>query len=170
MFQAIPIVRVTQVAVFEEFNAFLLISDKSLIAYHLDVVCSPNGVNSQATQDSARRAPQKLSGGREVGFFAAGRMKDRLLLMYKKRDGLSSTFKVGFSGILVYWMDTNEEIRSSSQSFRNQRAKHIASSTPVAPRQNSSVNTTSSTSLLKATASTCSTHHWPSQHSAALRS
>lgn len=87
---------------FEEFNAFLLISDRSLIAYHLDVVCSPNGVNSQSTQDSARRAPQKLSGGREVGFLAAGRMKDRLLLMYKKRDGLSSTFKVGFSGVLSY--------------------------------------------------------------------
>lgn len=29
-----------------------------------------------------------------MGFFAAGRMKDRLLLMYKKRDGLSSTFKI----------------------------------------------------------------------------
>lgn len=84
--------RVTQVAVFEEFNAFLLISDRSLIAYHLDVVCPANGVTNQV--DSARRAPQKLSGGREVGFFAAGRMKDRLLIMYKKREGLSSTFKI----------------------------------------------------------------------------
>lgn len=82
---------------FEEFNAFLLISDRSLIAYHLDVVCPANGLASQPTQESARRAPQKLSGGREVGFFAAGRMKDRLLIMYKKRDGLSSTFKVSFS-------------------------------------------------------------------------
>lgn len=85
--------RVTQIAVFEEFNAFLLISDRSLIAYHLDVVCPANGMSSQ-TPDSARRAPQKLSGGREVGFFAAGRMKDRLLIMYKKREGLSSTFKI----------------------------------------------------------------------------
>lgn len=85
--------RVTQVAVFEEFNLLLLISDRSLIAYHLDVVCPPNGASSQS-QDSARRAPQKLSGNREVGFFAAGRMKDRYLVLYKKRDGLSSTFKV----------------------------------------------------------------------------
>lgn len=85
--------RVTQIAVFEEFNLFLLIADRSLIAYHLDVVCPANG-NTTQSQDSARRAPQKLSGSREVGFFAAGRMKDRYLVLYKKRDGLSSTFKV----------------------------------------------------------------------------
>ncbi|RAK74319.1 putative Rho guanyl nucleotide exchange factor [Aspergillus fijiensis CBS 313.89] len=92
--RAIPIIRVTQIAVFEEFNVFVLIADKSLIAYHLDVVCPPGGVNAQTTTDSARRAPQKLSGSREVGFFAAGHMKDRTLIMYKKRDGLSSTFKI----------------------------------------------------------------------------
>ncbi|PLN79789.1 CNH domain-domain-containing protein [Aspergillus taichungensis] len=92
--RAIPIIRVTQITVFEEFNLFLLIADKSLIAYHLDVVCPASGVASQTTADSARRAPQKLSGAREVGFFAAGHMKDRTLVMYKKRDGLSSTFKV----------------------------------------------------------------------------
>ncbi|PYH89616.1 putative Rho guanyl nucleotide exchange factor [Aspergillus ellipticus CBS 707.79] len=92
--RAIPIVRVTQIAVFEEFNVFLLIADRSLIAYHLDVVCPPGGVAAQTTTDSSRKAPQKLSGSREVGFFAAGHMKDRTLVMYKKRDGLSSTFKI----------------------------------------------------------------------------
>ncbi|KAJ5673088.1 hypothetical protein N7507_002215 [Penicillium longicatenatum] len=93
-YRAIPIMRVTQIAVFEEFNLFLLIADRSLIAYHLDVVCPANGNATTQSQDSARRAPQKLSGNREVGFFAAGRMKDRYLVLYKKRDGLSSTFKV----------------------------------------------------------------------------
>ncbi|KAJ6034792.1 uncharacterized protein N7446_009546 [Penicillium canescens] len=93
-YRAIPIMRVTQVAVFEEFNLLLLIADRSLIAYHLDVVCPASGSTSQSSQDSARRAPQKLSGNREVGFFAAGRLKDRYLVLYKKRDGLSSTFKV----------------------------------------------------------------------------
>ncbi|KAL2003850.1 hypothetical protein VTN02DRAFT_1872 [Thermoascus thermophilus] len=92
--RAIQIMRVTQIAVFEEFNLFLLIADKSLIAYHLDVVCPTSGVPSQISNDSARRAPQKLSGSREVGFFAAGRTKDRTLVFYKKRDGISSTFKV----------------------------------------------------------------------------
>lgn len=92
--------RVTQIAVFEEFNLFLLIADKSLTAYHLDAVCLVSGVPSQTSNDSARRAPQKLSGTREVGFFAAGRMKDRTLVMYKKRDGLSSTFKVCLQDII----------------------------------------------------------------------
>ncbi|KAE8348787.1 CNH domain-containing protein [Aspergillus coremiiformis] len=92
--RAINIPRVTQIAVFEEFNVFLLIADKSLIAYHLDVVCPASGVSTPTTSDSARRAPQKLSGSREVSFFAAGHMKDRTLVMYKKRDGLSSTFKI----------------------------------------------------------------------------
>ncbi|PGG98725.1 hypothetical protein GX51_06655 [Blastomyces parvus] len=89
--KAIATTRVTQIAVFEEFNLFLLIADKSLIAHHLDVVCPPSGVPTQS--DSQRRAPQKLSGNREVGFFVAGRMKDRALVIYKKRDGITSTFK-----------------------------------------------------------------------------
>ena len=90
--QAIPQTRVTQIAVLEEFGLFLLIADKSLIAYHLDAVCPVNG--QQPQNDSARCAPQKLSGNRDVGFFATGRMKDRTLVFYKKREGASSIFKV----------------------------------------------------------------------------
>jgi hypothetical protein len=87
-------VRVTQVAVLEEFNLFLLISDKSLIAYHLDAIC-PNDRNGPAgASDSARKAPQKLSGSKDVGFFVTGKQKDRTLVFYKKRDNLNSVFKV----------------------------------------------------------------------------
>ncbi|TQB70753.1 hypothetical protein MPDQ_008100 [Monascus purpureus] len=93
-FRAIPFGRVTQLAVFEEFNLLLLIADKSLFSYQLDAVLSANGGPLPASNGSSRRAPQKLSGGREVGFFAVGRLKDRTLVLYKKRDGLSSTFKV----------------------------------------------------------------------------
>jgi hypothetical protein len=75
----------------------LVISDKSLIAYHLDVVVPISGISQSSQQDSARRAPQKLSGSREVGFFAAGRMKDRTLIIYKKKDGITSKFKVRYS-------------------------------------------------------------------------
>jgi hypothetical protein len=93
--RAIAVSRVTQIAIFEDFNLLLVIADKSLVAYHLDVVCPISGIPSQTSQhDSARRAPQKLSGSREVGFFSVGRMKDRILVFYKKRDGISSTFKV----------------------------------------------------------------------------
>lgn len=74
----------------------MIISDKSLIAYHLDTICPVSGTASSAPNSdvSARRAPQKLSGNRDVGFFATGRMKDRTLVFYKKREGISSTFKV----------------------------------------------------------------------------
>lgn len=87
--------RVTQIAVLEEFSVFLLISDKSLIAYHLDTVCPPSFPSMPAQSGSSQRhAPQKLSGNRDVGFFATGRMKDRTLVFYKKREGISSTFKI----------------------------------------------------------------------------
>ncbi len=76
----------------------IVISDKSLIAHHLDTVCPhPSGTPVAANNNSdssSRRAPQKLSGTRDIGFFAHGRMKDRQLVIYKKRDGISSNFKV----------------------------------------------------------------------------
>ena len=89
--------RVTQIAVLEEFSLMIVISDKSLIAHHLDTVCPhPSGTPAanNTSDSSSRRAPQKLSGARDVGFFAHGRMKDRHLVFYKKRDGISSNFKV----------------------------------------------------------------------------
>ncbi|KAF2807214.1 uncharacterized protein BDZ99DRAFT_465138 [Mytilinidion resinicola] len=90
--KAIQIPRVTQLAVLEEFSLMILISDKSLIAYHLDAVCPVGG--AAPGSDTARKAPQKLSGARDVGFFSTGKMKERTLVFYKKREGLSSTFKV----------------------------------------------------------------------------
>ncbi|KAF2768372.1 hypothetical protein EJ03DRAFT_383408 [Teratosphaeria nubilosa] len=94
--RAIQMSRVTQISVLEDFNLFLLIADKALIAYHLDMVV-PTGTSpspSPAQNDSARKAPQKLSGSKDVGFFVAGRMKDRQLVFYKKRENLASVFKV----------------------------------------------------------------------------
>jgi len=85
--------RVSQIAVLEEFSLCLIIADKSLIAYHLDVIV-PVSSFPAPQHDSARRAPQKLSGTRDVSFFATARMKDRTLVFYKKREGLHSTFKV----------------------------------------------------------------------------
>ncbi|KAI7296892.1 hypothetical protein KC315_g18649 [Hortaea werneckii] len=93
--RAIQLARVTQISVLEEFNLFLLIADKALIAYHLDLVCptDPN-VPAPRNNDSGRKAPQKLSGSKDVGFFVSGRMKDRQLVFYKKRENLASVFKV----------------------------------------------------------------------------
>jgi hypothetical protein len=47
-----------------------------------------------ARDENARNAPQRLSGSKDVGFFVAGRMKDRALVFYKKKDTTSSHFKV----------------------------------------------------------------------------
>ncbi|TVY93717.1 Rho1 guanine nucleotide exchange factor [Lachnellula willkommii] len=91
--RAIQINRVTQIAVLEEFSLCLVIADKSLIAYHLDVILPVSNFPAPL-QDSGRRAPQKLSGARDVSFFATARMKDRTLVFYKKKEGLHSTFKV----------------------------------------------------------------------------
>lgn len=112
-FRAITINKVTQIAVLEEFSLLILIAEKSLIAYHLDSVCpvsaatpnlsSKNHANSNSSNSnhhhpppstSQPRPPQKLSGARDVSFFATGRMKDRTLVFYKKREGVSSIFKV----------------------------------------------------------------------------
>ncbi|SZF04104.1 unnamed protein product [Blumeria hordei] len=91
--QSIQISRVTQISVLEEFSLCLIIAEKALIAYPLEVVVPASGFPAPA-QESVRRAPQKLSGSRDVSFFATSRMKDRTLLFYKKREGLHSTFKV----------------------------------------------------------------------------
>lgn len=86
--------KVTQLAVLEEFNLLIILSDKILIAYHLDVVCPPHGPPVPQADSSARKAPQKLSGSKDVGFFLAGKMKDRVLVFYQKREGINSIFKI----------------------------------------------------------------------------
>ena len=92
--RAIGVQKVTQVAVLEEFSMFLLISDKSLYAYHLDMVLAGSTGGGTGGSGDSRRAPQKLSGSREVGFFTVGKMKERTLVFYKKKEGLHSHFKV----------------------------------------------------------------------------
>ncbi|RMZ89283.1 hypothetical protein DV736_g3487, partial [Chaetothyriales sp. CBS 134916] len=92
--RSIQMQNVSQIAVLEEFNLFLLISDKVLIAFHLDAVCSPKSSILPTNDSSSRRAPQRLSGSKDIGFFTTGRMKDRTLVIYKKKDGIASNFKV----------------------------------------------------------------------------
>ena len=99
----IPTTRVTQIAVLEEFSLFLLIADKSLIAYHLDIVCPVGG--GPPNSNSTRGAPQKLSGSRDVGFFATGKMKERMLVLYKKKEMNSSTFKVSIMSCVYFSVD-----------------------------------------------------------------
>ena len=88
---AVSVKDVTQIAIVEEFSLFLVLADKALIAYSLDMVCPPTG---GPPLSEARKPPQKLSGSKDVGFFNVGRQRDRTLIFYKKKDGINSTFKV----------------------------------------------------------------------------
>ncbi|KAG4034425.1 hypothetical protein MFRU_003g03890 [Monilinia fructicola] len=92
--RVIQMPKVTQIAVLEEFSLCLIIADKALIAYHLDVITPASNFPGATSTESARKAPQKLSGNRDVSFFATARMKERTLVFYKNKQSLNSTFKV----------------------------------------------------------------------------
>ncbi|KAI0096986.1 CNH domain-containing protein [Nemania sp. FL0031] len=89
--KTISIGRVTQIAVLEEFSVVLVLSDRNLISYPLDVVAPPSHFPTPSS-DNPRRSPQRLA--KDVTFFATARMKDRMLVFYKKKEGLHSTFKI----------------------------------------------------------------------------
>ncbi|KAI0540361.1 CNH domain-containing protein [Xylaria digitata] len=89
--KTISVARVTQIAVLEEFSVVLVLSDRNLISYPLDVVSPPSNFPT-STSDNPRRSPQRLA--KDVAFFATARMKDRMLVFYKKKENLHSTFKV----------------------------------------------------------------------------
>ncbi|CEJ86717.1 Putative Rho1 guanine nucleotide exchange factor 3 [[Torrubiella] hemipterigena] len=89
--KSVTAARVSQMAILEEFNVCLLISDKSLISYPLDVI-APVSDFAPPGSDSARRAPQRLA--KDVSYFATAKMKDRTLVFYKRKEGLHTSFKV----------------------------------------------------------------------------
>ncbi|KAH9839689.1 Dbl-like domain-containing protein [Rhodofomes roseus] len=80
---------VTQCAMLEDFGIFLVLADKSLFAYHIEalVPSSPQSVNTSQT-------PQKLSGNKDVHFFSVGNLNGRTLVIYMKKKGLDSVFRV----------------------------------------------------------------------------
>lgn len=89
--KTISIARVTQIAVLEEFSVVLVLADRNLISYPLDVLAPPSNFPAQPS-DNVRRSPQRLA--KDVSFFATARMKDRMLVFYRKKEGMHSTFKV----------------------------------------------------------------------------
>ncbi len=89
--RSVQINRVTQIAVLEDFSVCLLVADRSLISYPLDVI-APVSNFPAPSHDNPRRAPQRLA--KDVTFFATARMKDRMLLFYKHKEGMHNKFKV----------------------------------------------------------------------------
>lgn len=70
----------------------VLIADKNLISYPLDAVAPVNEFSAPVISDNPRRAPQRLA--KDVTYFATAKMKDRMLLFYKRKEGLHTSFKV----------------------------------------------------------------------------
>jgi hypothetical protein len=55
-------------------------------------VVAPVSDFAAPVNDNSRRAPQRLA--KDVTYFATARMKDRMLVFYKRKEGLHTTFKV----------------------------------------------------------------------------
>ncbi|KAK7738983.1 Rho guanine nucleotide exchange factor [Cytospora paraplurivora] len=89
--RSVQITRVTQIAVLEEFSVCLVTADRSLIAYPLELI-APTSNFPASGHDSARKSPQRLA--KDVTFFATARMKERMLVIYKRKEGMHTTFKV----------------------------------------------------------------------------
>lgn len=89
--KSVTATRVTQMAVLEEFSVCLVIADRSLISYPLDAIAPPSSFPAPA-HDNPRRAPQRLA--KDVSFFATARMKDRMLIFFKLKEGMHNRFKV----------------------------------------------------------------------------
>lgn len=104
---------VTNIAVLEEFGIFLVLQDRSLLAYHLDALVP------SAHSPPARTAPQRLSPGKDIVFFTVGQLSGRTLVIYMKKKGMDSLFRV-LEPILGRSTDDNRQRRPFG-AFLNQR-------------------------------------------------
>ncbi|KAG9017026.1 hypothetical protein FRB90_002035, partial [Tulasnella sp. 427] len=75
---------VTQCAMLEDFGIFLVLADKAKA-----LVPSPNSPHAGGS-----RTPQKLNGTKDVQFFSVGTLNGRTLIIYMKKKGMDSVFRV----------------------------------------------------------------------------
>lgn len=68
---------VTKIAVLEEFGIFLVLADKSLLAYNIEALVPT------AQSPQVRTAPERIS-GRDVLFFTVGQISGRTLVLFVK--------------------------------------------------------------------------------------
>ncbi|KAJ3901831.1 CNH domain-containing protein [Lentinula edodes] len=80
---------VAQCAMLEDYGIFLVLADKSLFAYHIEALV-PSSFQSASTS----QVPQKLNGSKDVHFFTVGTLHGRTLVVYMKKKGLDSIFRV----------------------------------------------------------------------------
>ncbi|GAA5854952.1 hypothetical protein JCM8547_002320 [Rhodosporidiobolus lusitaniae] len=94
MQQVVHLAGITQCSVLPEFSFLLVIANKVLVAYALEALI-PSKTGSKL--DQASKAPQRLSGQKDVSFFKTGKIGDadpRTLVIYAKKSGVKeSVFK-----------------------------------------------------------------------------
>ncbi|GAA6062754.1 hypothetical protein JCM10212_005550 [Sporobolomyces blumeae] len=93
--QVVHLPGVTSVAVLPDFSFLLVVANKVLVAYALEALI-PTKTSSKL--DQANKAPQRLSGQKDVSFFRVGKVGDsqdaRTLVIYAKKSGVKeSVFK-----------------------------------------------------------------------------
>ncbi|CAG8554215.1 4215_t:CDS:10 [Ambispora gerdemannii] len=84
---------VMQMAVLEEYSVFIVLADKLLLAYSLEVMI-PSSNNPPAAGAQASKHPQRLSNNTNVLYFNVGTIKEKTFVVYMKKRGLESHFKV----------------------------------------------------------------------------
>lgn len=89
MRQVLHLKQVTQCAMLENFGIFLVLADKQLFAYHIEALVPSSPNNAHFNQ-----APEKLNGTKDVHFFSVGTLHGRTLVIYMKKKGLDSVFRV----------------------------------------------------------------------------
>ncbi|BGO99068.1 Rho guanyl-nucleotide exchange factor [Rhodotorula toruloides] len=95
MQQVVHLAGITQCAVLTEFSFLLVIANKVLVAYALEALI-PSSTGTKL--DQASKAPQRLSGQKDVSFFKVGKIggeaDSRTLVIYAKKSGVKeSVFK-----------------------------------------------------------------------------
>lgn len=79
---------VTQCAILEDFGIFLVLADKILLAYHIEALVPTQPNSSLVSSD-----PQRLNPGpKDVQFFTIGTMRNRTLVIYARKKGVSILF------------------------------------------------------------------------------
>ncbi|GAA5879401.1 hypothetical protein JCM1840_006035 [Sporobolomyces johnsonii] len=94
MQQVVHLAGITQCAVLPDFSFLLVVANKVLVAYALEALIP---TKTASKLDQASKAPQRLSGQKDVSFFRVGKVGDadpRTLVIYAKKSGVKeSVFK-----------------------------------------------------------------------------
>lgn len=80
---------VTQCAILEDFGLFLVLADKTLLAYHIEAL-----VPAQYSSSLMSTNPQRLNAGssKDIQFFTVGTMYNRTLVIYARKRGVNILF------------------------------------------------------------------------------